>query len=141
MPAKDKIHDMVRRALINDGWIITAEQSQIRLSEAAHLYGFIDILAEQVISAERAGRKIAVEVKSFLGDSPSSEFMEAVGQYQTYRVWFADIEPERELWLAISTHAADDIFTDEAAQKVVRTLAIQIVEIDLQTERIRAWHP
>lgn len=140
MPAKDKIHDAVKRALIVDGWAITAEQPQIRLAADVHLYGFVDLLAEQLIAAERAGQKIAVEIKSFLGDSPSSEFMEAIGQYQTYRVWLAESEPDREVWLAVSTDTADAVFADRAAQTVVRALAIRVVVVDLLTERIRGWH-
>ena len=127
--------------LIADGWIITAEHPQLRARPDAHLYGLVDIFAEQTITAERAGRKIAVEVKSFLGDSPSSEFMEAVGQYQTYRVWLADIEPEREVWLAVSREAATDVLDDPAASRVLDKLAIQVVVVDIATERIQAWQP
>jgi hypothetical protein len=139
MSAKDIIHDVVKRALIIDGWVITAEQSQLRLPPNARLYGFVDLLAEQVITAERAGRKIAVEIKSFLGDSPSSEFMDAVGQYQTYRIWMADIEPDREVWLAVSTNAANDVLADIAASRVLKTLGIHVVVVDLVTERIQVW--
>jgi hypothetical protein len=139
MPAKDIIHDAVTRALVADGWYITAEHAQIRYAADAHIYGFVDILAEQLITAERAGRKIAVEIKSFLGDSPSREFMEAVGQYQTYRVWLVESEPDREVWLAISVDAAHAVFADRAAQAVVHALAMRVVVIDLSIGRIQSW--
>jgi hypothetical protein len=46
---------------------------------------FIDLGAERLIAAEQAGRKIAVEVKSFLAPSRISEFYVALGQFLTYR--------------------------------------------------------
>jgi XisH protein len=140
MPAKDRIHDIVKRALIADGWLISAEQPQIRIAPDAQLFGFIDILAEQLISAERAGAKIAVEIKSFLGDSPTKEFTEAVGQYQTYQAWLEESDPEREIWLAVSTHTHEDILSDIGAQRVIQRFALRILVVDLTPERIVAWH-
>jgi len=47
----------------------------------------IDLGAEQVISAERQGVKIAIEVKSFLTRrSAISEFHRALGQFINYRM-------------------------------------------------------
>jgi CRISPR/Cas system-associated exonuclease Cas4 (RecB family) len=65
MPQLDRIHGAVKAELIADGWAITAEQKRLRISLRVKLFGIIDLLAEQAITAERAGRKIAVEVKSF----------------------------------------------------------------------------
>lgn len=61
--AKDLIHDAVREALKNDGWTITHEQYSIRYKT---LKLSVDLAAEQTLAAERAGRKIAVEVRVFL---------------------------------------------------------------------------
>ncbi len=44
----------------------------------------IDLGAELVLGAEKDGRKIAVEIKSFIDDSPGSEFHKASGQYDNY---------------------------------------------------------
>ncbi len=66
MSARDKYHNAVKNALIRDGWTITHDPFRIPIA-LKRLE--IDLGAEQAIGAEREHRKIAVEVKSFLGDS------------------------------------------------------------------------
>lgn len=139
MPQLDRIHGAVTRALIADGWIITAEQKRLRVAPRAKTFGIVDVLAEQAITAERAGRKIAVEVKSFLSDSPSTDLMEAIGQYVTYRSWFARVEPEREVWLAVPTAALLNVFDDVGATAVTDDVKLQLLVVDLVTERIKEW--
>jgi hypothetical protein len=97
------------------------------------------LLAERAITAERAGQKIAVEVKSFLSDSPSSDLMEAVGQYVTYRSWFARVEPAREVWLAVPTAALVNVFDDAGAMAVMQDIGLQLIVVDLATERVTEW--
>lgn len=139
MPQLDRIHGAVKQALIADGWIITAEQKRLRVAPRAKTFGIVDLLAEQGITAERAGRKIAVEVKSFLSDSPSTDLMEAIGQYVTYRSWFARVEPKREVWLAVPTAALTNVFDDAGAAAVVDDVELKLLVVDLVAERIREW--
>ena len=42
---------------------------------------YIDLGAEQAIKAEQNEQKIAIEIKSFLGQSAVTEFHRAVGQF------------------------------------------------------------
>ncbi|MFB2976985.1 element excision factor XisH family protein [Microseira sp. BLCC-F43] len=42
--------------------------------------------AEKVFAAEKAGRKIAFEVKSFLNSSAITDFHSALGQFLNYRL-------------------------------------------------------
>ncbi len=83
MAAHDFFHEMVKQALIQDGWRITDDPLRIR-------YGgvdtYVDLGAEKLIGAEKADQKIAVEIKSFLGDSTTYEFHLAIGQYIDYRI-------------------------------------------------------
>ena len=63
MAAKDMIHDVVKNALIKDGWTIThdpylIEYEEVRLSA--------DLGAERPIAAERGNEKIVVEVQGYL---------------------------------------------------------------------------
>jgi hypothetical protein len=64
--ARDRFHGAVRRALEKDGWLVTADPYIVRFDRTTVE---IDLAAEQLLAAERAGQKIAVEVKSFLGPS------------------------------------------------------------------------
>ncbi len=96
MPARDIFHYQARHAFEKDGWVITHDQMFLQ-SGGAEMY--IDLGAEYLIAAQRASRKIAVEVKSFVAPSVISEFHSAVGQYIDYRSALEDEEPDRELYL------------------------------------------
>jgi hypothetical protein len=78
MPAKDRHHDAVKRALIKDGWSITREQV---LFIVADRHVWIDIEA----SKGSQQRTILIEVKGFEGSSQVNELMDAVGKYVVYR--------------------------------------------------------
>ncbi|WP_445240167.1 element excision factor XisH family protein [Microcoleus vaginatus] len=66
MAAKDKFHNVVKIAIEKDGWTITDDPLFIRAEDVDF---YIDLGAEKVLAAEKAGQKIAVEIKSFLGAS------------------------------------------------------------------------
>ena len=66
MPVRDVYHTAVRNALVKDGWIITHDPYTFTFG-LRNL--FVDLGAEWPIAAEKGGRKIAVEIKSF--GSPS----------------------------------------------------------------------
>jgi hypothetical protein len=86
--AKDIIHDAVKKALVKDGWTITADPFTIKYEDATL---FADLAAERVIAAEKAEQKIIIEIKSFAGPSAMQEFEGALGQYQTYLPYAAKI--------------------------------------------------
>ena len=62
MSARDLFRDTVRRALIKDDWIITHDP--LRLSWGGKDM-YVDLGAERLLAAEKAGQRIAVEVKEF----------------------------------------------------------------------------
>ncbi|MEO7327774.1 MAG: element excision factor XisH family protein [Minicystis sp.] len=66
MPARDLYHPHVIDALLADGWKITHDPLALRIGAKDM---FIDLGAERFLGAEKSGRKIAVEVKSFVGSS------------------------------------------------------------------------
>lgn len=98
MPARDLYHDAVKTALIKDGWLIVADPYRIQYKDI-DLYA--DLAAERPIAAERQGQKIVVEIKSFVGRSPMTDFHNAVGQYAVYRSLIQATEPDYQLHLAI----------------------------------------
>src|SRR5438270_13878781 len=98
MPALDHYHQVVRNALIKDGWTITHDPITLSIGmDRVH----IDLGAERVIAAEKDVRKIAVEIKTFAGRSRLADFEAAVGQYVIYRMALRRTEPDRELYLAV----------------------------------------
>ena len=101
MPARDAFHYQAKNALKKDDWHVTHDPFSFRIGrEPFH----IDMGAEKIIGAEKLGRKIAVEVKSFLGASFSAEFHTAVGQFVNYRSALRREDPERVLYLAVPQH-------------------------------------
>ena len=134
--AKDIIHEPVKKALENGGWIVTAENFTVRYEE---LIIYPDIAAERVIAAERGLLKIAVEVKSFIGKSTVNDMKDAIGQYVIYQTYLADLEPERQVYMAISTRVYHDIFQLKAIQRLIERFGIKLIVVDIEQKEIVAW--
>ena len=139
MAAKDVFHDIVKTALHKDGWIITDDPLHIRLGGVINMY--IDLGAEKVIAAEKAGRKIAVEIKSFLGASTITEFHLALGQFMNYRYALEDVEPERILYLAVPLDIYEAFFTLSFIQSVMQRSQLNLLVYDVEAAEITQWHP
>ena len=93
MPAKDIYHNTVKNALIKDGWTITHDP--LRLKWGNDLL-YVDLGAEQLLTAKKEDRKIAVEVKSFVSYSNMADLENALGQYILYRNIIEELEPETD---------------------------------------------
>jgi len=135
--AKDLFHNTVKIALQKDGWKITHDPYQLRYG-VADVY--IDLAAEEAIAAEKEGRKIAVEVKSFAGGSTISEFHTALGQFLNYRVAIeVSSEPERILYLAVPTDTYQMFFRFEPAKTVIERYEIRLIIYNPTREAIDQW--
>jgi len=98
MSRHNTFHDIVVEALENDGWTITHDPYIIEFGDQELK---IDLGAEMPIGAERSGKKIAVEIKSFLSPSPVTDLYGAYGQYALYRDLLNQSEPNRVMYLAM----------------------------------------
>jgi len=136
MPARDSFHDAVKTALIKDGWNITHDPYTLTFGRR-DLY--VDFGAEQPIGAEKDGRKIAVEVKSFMGKSDMNDFKNAVGTYNVYQSILRRTEPDRILYLAIEKNIYDGIFTEEFGGVIVEDFNIHVVVFSEAKEVIIKW--
>jgi hypothetical protein len=81
MPAKDIYHNTVKNALTKDGWTITHDPLRLPWGPK-DLY--VDLGAEHLLGAVQGERKIAVEIKSFVGPSLVTDLEHALGQYILY---------------------------------------------------------
>ncbi|MBP0014630.1 MAG: XisH family protein [Roseofilum sp. SBFL] len=136
MPAKDIYHDAVKNALIKDGWLITDDPYFIKY-EDAELYA--DLAAEKPIAAEREGKKIVVEVKSFVGKSLMYDFHGALGQYIVYRNLIQRTEPEYTLYLAIDCLVYEDFFQRKSVQAVIKDNRVLLMVVDTVKEELVKW--
>lgn len=110
MPVKDLLHDCVKNALIKDGWTITNDRFRLKY-KGRKLY--VDLGAERIIAAEKGAKKIAVEIKSFVGASEINDLENAPGQFIFYRAILAETEPDRELFLAVPDEVFKTLFEKE----------------------------
>jgi hypothetical protein len=136
--AKDAFHAIVKTALQKDGWLITHDPYPL---QAGSFNLAIDLGAQKVIAAQRGERKIAVEIKSFLGPSKISEFYGALGQFIAYRAALQVQEKERTLYLAVSSNIYDQFFTTPFIQELVQQNQLYLLSYDIEQEVIERWQP
>ena len=136
MPAKDLFHDTVKRALIKDGWTITDDPLFLRFGSVDM---YIDLGAERIFAAERNQEKIAVEVKSFVGPSATTEFDAALGQFLKYQLALEDTDQERLLYLAVPTDTYRDFFSLELPRLLVQRYQVRLLVYDPEDEVINQW--
>lgn len=138
MPAKDLYHDNAKNALIKEGWTITHDPLRLKWG-VKDMY--VDLGAEQLVSAEKLGRKIAVEIKSFVGASEMADLEKAIGQYVIYRSVMTKTEPDRTLYLAIHDEVFLDIFEEPLGKLLLEDHQVCLIVYDLQAEEILKWIP
>ncbi|MFM5986672.1 MAG: XisH family protein [Sphaerospermopsis kisseleviana] len=135
--AKDVFHQQVKNALIKEGWKITHDPLTIRISEVVKLQ--IDLAAETTIAAEKETEKIAVEIKSFIGDSEISSFHTALGQYLNYSQALEEQEPTRIIYLAVPFETYYEFFQLPFIQRMLQKYQVKLIIYDPKQEEIRQW--
>lgn len=134
--ARDLFHQAVKNALKKDGWTITHDPLTIRVDR---IKLEIDLAAEKVFAAEKNGRKIAVEVKSFINPSNIHDFHAALGQFLNYRAALQMLEPSRILFLAVPSDIFMTFFQERLIQVVVQQYSLNILAYDPNQEEITQW--
>lgn len=106
MPAKDRYHDAVVRALVKNGWTITTEQMLVRFVERRL---WIDIQAakasEQLV--------IVVEVKGFESMPSLVDYLaDAVGKYVIYLCALDYARLDARLYMVVPIVAYEGILNE-----------------------------
>jgi len=136
MPALDLYHNAARQALIKDGWTITHDPMHLRWGRKDM---YVDLGAKRLIVAERAEQKIAVEVKSFLGDSEMQACRDAVGQSAIYRAVLRRTYPDYVLYLAIRDIVYSSFFEEPIEQILIEDENLKFIVFDAEKEEILQW--
>lgn len=136
MPRRDIFHEAVKSALVKDGWTITHDPYTLPFG-TTNVY--VDLGAEAPLGAERAGRKIAVEVKGFRGPSLVADLEGALGQFVLYRALLKRDEPDRALYLAVSRATYSAVFREPDASDLIPELQLRFVEVDQAREVVTRW--
>jgi hypothetical protein len=137
MSARDFFHDVVKAALVKDGWQITHDPLSISFGGVDMS---IDLGAERLIGAKKDNREIAVEIKSFLVKSSAiSEFHTALGQFINYRTALKWEEPRRVLYLAIPLLAYENFFQLEFSRLIIEENQVNLIIYNPEQEAIVEW--
>jgi len=136
MAAKDRFHEAVKTALQKEQWIVTDDP--LRLDTGGTKFE-IDLGAERLLAAERGEEKIAVEIKSFISDSPLTDYHAALGQFLNYRLALEIIDPERTLYLAIPFVIQNAFFEREFAQLSLERYQVSRIIYNPIDEVIVQW--
>lgn len=136
MPRLDLIHNAVKTALLKEGWTITDDPYILQYRRTT-LYA--DLGVERAISVQRHHQKLVIEIKSFVGVSKIQDLKEALGQLDIYSYILEEIEPDRKLYLAVSTNTYQNIFQLDIAQLIVKKRKLPLIIVDVETEEITQW--
>ncbi|WP_413167844.1 element excision factor XisH family protein [Capilliphycus salinus ALCB114379] len=136
MPRLDLYHNVVRAALVKDGWTITHDPFTIEFED---LTVYADLGAEKMIAAQKSGEKIAVEIKVFRSPSPVTELERAIGQYYLYLTFINQQEPDRNLYLAVPKRTYDNFFQRPSIQMFLKERQITFFVFNPEREEIVKW--
>jgi Holliday junction resolvase-like predicted endonuclease len=135
VPAKDRYHDVVVRALQKDGWTIIAEQ--IALSMPARRL-WIDIRAQK----EAQNALILVEVKGFETLASAVAYLaDAIGQCVLYQAILEYVGITDPLYMAVPAAAFAGILGEEIGRQAIRKAQIRVIVFDAEQEEIVRWIP
>jgi XisH protein len=136
MSKKDLFHEAVKRGLEKDQWQISDDPLELSWDEVKVK---IDLAAERLIAANRGTEVIAVEIKSFIGTSAISDFHTALGQFLNYRLILEELDPQRELYLAVPTETYKTFFQSRFAQAAIERHQLRLIVYSPITEEIVQW--
>ena len=147
MPQRDTIHNLVKQAILKEGWIVTDDPYVISYGER---FLFVDLGATepevnsiegQFIGAERGNSRIALEIKDFRRQAVITDLERAIGQYVLYRLLLNKVDPKREIYLAITDIAYDEIFHEPIGKVVMSDLPLKLLVVDVEKVEVKEWIP
>jgi hypothetical protein len=134
--ARDKFHDLFRKALENEGWNVTHDPLRLKTGRIPVL---IDLGAERILAAEKGEEKVAIEIKTFGNPSFITAFYEAVGKYIVYQEAIQILEPNRLLYLALPDDVYEGFAEDLLIDSVFQRHQFRIVTYDSEHQTIVKW--
>lgn len=135
MPALDKCHDQIVRALQKAGWQILPNALYLKTER---IRSFIDIQAQRGNNGQLK-QIIVVEAKCFSDiRTQTTDLYNAIGQYLVYRHLIAQQGLPYTLYLAVPTHAYRGVFAD-IGMGVVSETNVKMIVVDLESEIIERW--
>jgi hypothetical protein len=132
LPAKDRSHDLLKRALVKNQWLITNEQIKLKVGDRRL---WIDLEAEHLTKSTL----ILIEVKEMNSASQVDDLSNAVGQYLMYRVALENKNIQVPLYMAVSSNTFRGILSEEIGQLMIERFKIALIIFDPESEEITEW--
>ena len=98
-------------------------------------------MQSQFIGAAYGDRQIAIEIKEFRGQSAIASLEQAIGQYVLYQLLLKQVDPQRELYLAVGEQDYAQILSEPIGELVINELPLNVLVINLGKEEIQQWIP
>lgn len=137
MPKKDKFHETVKIALEKELWHITNDPLFVPTKGGNNF--FIDLGAERFIGAEKDGESIAVEIKSFSGNSPMYSFYEILGQFLVYKIALREQTKTWALFIAISDIGYKKLVESPVLNQAIQEYQLKFIIINPTTKTVVEW--
>jgi hypothetical protein len=135
MPALDKCHPQIVRAMEKDGWQVDPLPHPLRVQNRRV---FVDISATRRVNGS-GKRVLLAEVKCFAQiDSTTQELYTAIGQYLIYLTMLSQRGIDTPLYLVIPEHVYQLVF-DSTVELAFNNYGIKAIIVDLDQERIVQW--
>ena len=115
----------MKRALEKEQWLIT--DAPLRLDVGGTKFE-IDLGTEQLLATERGTEKIAIDIKTFLSDSPLTDYYAALGQFLSYRPALEISDPT--LIFSRTVGAYETLFKREFTQLSIERYQIKQIIYD-----------
>ena len=74
-----------------------------------------------------------------MADSPVRDLQEAVGQFVVYRALLSQLEPERTLFLGVSTRVYDSVLSEPVGQLVAAEVRLRVLVFDPNQQKVVRW--
>jgi hypothetical protein len=130
MPAKDRTHDKLKRALQKTGWTIDDEQITLTTNERTLWIDF-------QISKHSAGLILLVELKELANvPSPVEALANAIGKFMLYRIILDKNDSNVLLYLAVSQESYSGILSEQIGQWTWERLNILLIVFDEEAEEV-----
>jgi hypothetical protein len=137
LPKKDKFHETVKIALEKEYWHITNDPLFVPTKGGNNF--FIDLGAERFIGAEKDGESIAVEIKSFSGNSPMYSFYEILGQFLVYKIALREQAKTWALFIAISDIGYKKLEESPILNTAMKEYELKFVIINALSQSVIEW--
>jgi hypothetical protein len=132
MPALDRHHNIVKNALVKDGWTLTDDPFTVLLPER---FLYIDLRVEK----EAKQIAILVEIKGFEMASQVEALAAAIGKYNLYQSALEISSVTEKLYLAVPLAAFHGIMSETLGQQLIKQHNVRLLVFDPETEEIVQW--